>query len=299
MISKPKTIYGIHDVTLYHIATGIPYGVLRVLGGSTLTLSGEVSTLTGGSSAYDWDSQDGPMAAELKIKPKEFPDFMFQVFLGADPTVTLSGTGNVGEFQNVLGSSVFDTLSGIAEVNIVPGSENDLKYGKYFIQAKTPTSVDIIGTTSIDYGKPNPLVYLSDNLRVNEEPLTIVPAGDTNIPNLGVTMTGGFTEPPEITMIPGDTASFFVTPPSESQTDMVIGELGACVPEFGAIATAQKQSDGTMWIIDVYRVKALGFPLGMEEKTYAEAEITGKCTYSTERNGVFSLTRIRPSNGCS
>jgi len=62
-LSKPRTIYGIHEVVPYFLDSGLPYGVIRVLAGSTISLAGELVSLTGGSSSYPWDAQDGNIAA--------------------------------------------------------------------------------------------------------------------------------------------------------------------------------------------------------------------------------------------
>jgi len=55
-LKKPRTLFGIHEAVLYFQNSGKPYGTLRVLAGSTLTLSGELVSLTGGSSKYIWDA---------------------------------------------------------------------------------------------------------------------------------------------------------------------------------------------------------------------------------------------------
>ena len=81
--------------------------------------------------------------------------------------------------------------------------------------------------------------------------------------------------------------------------DVKIGEFGACIPEFGAVVASQKQSDGSMWEFDCFRVKALGFPFGMEEKAYNEAEITGTLLYDSNENGIMNSRRLKPTTACS
>lgn len=295
-LSKPRTLFGIHEVVIYHQDSAIPYGTLRVLAGSTISLAGELVPLTGGSSRYIWDSQDGNITAEMSLKPKEIPNFLFRVLLGKTPTEVLADPGNAGPLANVLNTSVFDATTGIASVGVKSGSEDDLKFGKYTIVCVTPTTVDVYARSSIDFLRGTDKEYVDDSLKITSTPLTITTSVAVEVPDFGVELTGGSGT---IAMVAGDTAEFDINPPSIEQMDVRVGELGACIPEFGAMVSAQKQADGSMWLFDCFRVKAQGFPFGMEEKAYNEAEITAMLMYDSVKNGVFDARWIKPTVACS
>ena len=297
MLSKPRTIFGIHEVTIYSRVDGTPYGTIRVIAGSSISLVGEVVELTGGSLAYPWDAQDGKTAAEMSFKPKEMPNWLFEVLLGKAPTETLNDTGSVSALTNVLNSSAQDATTGIASVGVKSGSEADIKFGKYVVKVVSPTTVDVYALSSVDFQRGTDKEYEDDLLKITASPLTITSPGvAVEVPDFGVELIGGSGA---IAMTADDTAEFRADPPSTKKIEVDIGAVGDCVPEFGAIVTAQKQGDGSMWQFDVYRVKALGFPFGMEESAFNEAEITAKIMYDSDKNKVMTAYRLDPTTGCS
>lgn len=294
--SQPRTIYGIHEMSFYSRLTGLPYGNLRVLGGSSLVITGEVVSLTGGSARYPWDAQDGAQTAELAFKPAEIPSFLFGLLLGKTPTEVSDDPGNVTALANVEGDTLFDATDGVASVGVKSGSEGDLKFGSYVVKAVTADTVDVYAKTNVDFFRGTDKVYEDDLLKITATPLTIVTATAVEVPGFGIELTGGSGT---IVMDAGDTADFEANPPSSYQMDVVVGELGACIPEFGAVVTAQKQADGSMWLFDCFKVKAQGFPFNMEKKAYSEAEVTGILTYDATKNGIFKARYVKPSTGCS
>jgi len=231
----------------------------------------------------------------MSFKPKELASFLFKLLLGKDPTEVLADPGNAGPLANVLNASVLDAVTGIASVGVKAGSEDDLKFGKYIVKAVSPTTVDVFGQSSIDFLRGEDKQFVDDTLKITATPLTITMSAAVEVPGFGVELTGGSGT---IGMTAGDTAEFEVNPPSLEQTDVLIGEFGACVPEFGAVVTAQKQGDGSMWLFDCFRVKALGFPFGLEEKAFNEAEITAMLLYDAAKNGVMKARHIKPTTGC-
>lgn len=294
-LSQPKTLFGIHQVTLYQRSDGMPYGTLRVLGGSTLSLTGELINLMGGSSKYPWESQDGNITAEMALKPKEIPNFLIRVLLGKTPTETLNDTGSVDALTNVNGTSCQESSTGIASVSVKSGSEADMKFGKYIVKVVTPTTVDVYGVTNVDFTRGTDKEYVDDTLKITSTPLTITTTTAVEIPDFGVELTGGSGT---IAMIADDTAEFEIYPPSLEKVVAEIGGIADCIPEFGAVVMAQKKADGSMWLFDCYRVKALGFPFGMEEKAYNEAEITATLLYDSVKNAIFKMKYLKPVSAC-
>lgn len=293
-LSQPRTIFGIHQFTPYYRTTGLPYGTIRVLKGSSIALNGEVITQSGGSSPYIWFANDGLITPELSIKPAEYPDFLMKLFLGKTPTETLADAGSVSTLTNVNGTTCLSATIGIASVSVESGEETELKFGKYVVKVVSATTVDVYGLANVDAQRGTELEYQDDDLKITASALTITTATPVTVPNTGVELTGGSGT---IGMTIGDTAVFDIYPPSSVKETVRIGALGDYIPEFGALILAQKQGDGTMWMFDCFRIKAQGFPFGMEEKAYSEAEITGNIIYDSDKNGIMDYHYIKPSSG--
>lgn len=292
-LPQPRTLYGIHQVTFYNRNDALPYGTVRVLGGSSISLAGELVPLNGGSSPYPWDAQDGAITPEIALKMKEMPSFLFNLLLGKSPSDTEDTAASVTALVNKLNASVQDAVTGIASVGVKSGSELDVKFSKYIVKAVSPTTVDVYAYTNVDFLRGTDKQYVDDLLKITDTPLTITTlAVATEIPGFGVELIGGSGT---IGMTSGDTASFEASPASSEETDVLIGEQGVSIPEFGVVVNAQKKSDGSMWDIDCFKVKALGMPLGMEEKAFNEMEITGTLLYDSTENGIYKLKYRKPA----
>jgi hypothetical protein len=293
-LSDPRIIFGVHSVTPYNRATGVFYGIFKVLGGSTLSLNGENIKLMGGSQKYAWAIEEGNITAELSLKPKEYPDFLFELFLGKAPTAvsTPDTAGTVSTLTNVHGTSIMSATTGIASVSVTAstGAAN-LKFGKYLIKYLSATTVDIFMSTDIDFNRGTDETYDNDLLRVATAQ-TITSGGDTTIASLGLTLTGGSGS---IALVSGDTARFEVLPPATKSMSVTVGGASDSYPEFGAIIMAKQRSNGEMFEIDAFRCKAAGMPIGMEMNAFGEGEIKAELFYDSTKNGVFAIRWIQPS----
>jgi len=282
-------------VTFYDRGTLLPIGMLRVLGGSTLNLAGELVELKGGSNSYTWATEKGNTTAEMSLKPKELPSFLFNLLLGDVAVDTASDPGSVTALINGTGVSLFNATTGIASVSVKAGAEASVKFGAYVVRAVSATTVDVYGVTNVDFDRGTDKSFENDALKITATPLTITSGAAVEVPGFGVELTGGSGT---IAMITDDTASYTSDPPSSLMTSIKIGKTGACLPEVGAFVTAQKQSDGSMWLFDVYRAIFSGFPFGMEEKAFNEAEITGKILFDSAKNGIMEARYIKPNTAC-
>lgn len=292
-LSKPNILYGVHQISAYNPLTGDTYGTARVLGSANVTLAGEQVSLTGGSNAYPWDSQDGAITPEVSINLKEMPDFMIELLLGKAPTVVADDAGGVDALVNVNGVSVLDAVTGIDSVGVKTGSEADVKFSKYLVKVVSPTTVDVYAYTNVDFRRGTDKVYEDDLLKITATPLTITTLGvATEVPGFGVELIGGSGT---IAMTADDTADFFSYPASLEKMNVRIGGDGDTVPEFGLMIAAQKQKDGTMWIFDLFRASAIGLPFNMGEKAYNEAEITLSLSRDEDKDGVFDIYRLKPA----
>lgn len=292
-LSAPRVIFGVHSVSPYNRSTGEFYGILKVLGGSSISLSGETIDLMGGSSQYPWASEDGNIEAEMSLKPKEYPDFLFTLFLGKAPTTNpAEASGNASAVTNKFGTSVVNATTGITS-SLTVGTAADLKFGKYVVKAASATTVNVYFSSDADIARGTNGEYQDDLLKITASALTITSGMPTAIPNFGLSLNGGSGT---IGMTTGDTAIFEIRPVNSASTTVTIGSASdSLFPEFGAIVMAQKRGNQEMVEIDALRCKGIGLPIGFEEKAWSEAEIKAKLLYDSAQDGVFKMRHVKPA----
>lgn len=288
-LSDPRIVFGVHSMTPYSRTTGAFYGTVKVLGGSSLSLSGDLIKLSAGSQKYPWAVEDGLITAELSLKVKEYPDFLFELFLGKAPTSSgVDSSGAVSTITNKSGTSVV-AATGLASVSVIPstGAAN-LKFGKYVAKYATATTLNIYVSSDINFARGTDETYDDDALLVAVTG-TITTGGNTDIASLGLRFVGGAGT---IAFSSGDTATFEVKPPSSKSMEVVVGGSSDTFPEFGALIYAKKRGDGSMFEIDAYRCKGVGLPLGLEENAFSEAEIKVEAFYDSAQNGIMKIRHL-------
>jgi len=289
-LSNPRILYGVHSVSPYSRTTGLPYGMLRVLAGSTFEMSGDQQTLFGGSFRFPWAVENGEINATLTINTKEYPDFLFTLFLGKAPTSIASDTsGDVSGLANVSGVSLFDASTGIATATIESGEEADLKFGKYIIKYVSATTVDVYLLSDVDANRGTDIAYVDDALKITASALTITSSTAVSIPNTGVELTGGSGT---IALVAGDTAEFMVLPIHTGGMEVSIGGSADEFLEFGAILMSSKRATGELFEIDVYRAVGNGLSLGADEKAFSESSITATAFYDSAKNAICKIRAI-------
>lgn len=267
----------------------------RVIGSSSLSLTGELIKLTGGSFKYPWGIEEGLIAAELSLKFKEYADWMFELFLGKAPTtVTTPDTdGTVSTITNKNGSSVASATTGIASVAAISSTgPADLKFGKYVVKGTGTATVSIYVSTNIDFARGTDESY-DDDLLLVQSGVTITTGGTTDIASLGLRFTGGSGT---IGFTTGDTATFEVQPPFTRSMSVRIGSVSDVFPEFGALFYAKKKGNLEIFEVDAFRVKAAGLPLGFNENAWSEADIKGECFYDSSKDGVMDIRTLIESS---
>lgn len=292
-LSDPRIIFGVHSVSPYSRQTGEFYGILRVLGGSSLSLSGELIKLNGGSNKYPWAIEDGTITAEMSLKVKEYPDFLFELFLGKAPTAVGADTaGVVSTPVNKVGTSII-AATGLASISVIPttGAAN-LKFGKYVLKYLSATTLNVYVSTNIDFARGTDEDYDSDAL-LTQVSGAVSTGGNTDLATLGLRLVGGASA---TAFVAGDTATFEVLPPSTKSMSVSIGANSDVFPEFGAILMAKKRGNLEMMEIDAHRCKGVGLPLGFDENKFSEAEVKVECFYDSTLNKVLSLRHISPSS---
>ena len=287
--TNPRIIFGVHQITAYERGSYIPYGTAKILGQSNFSLSGEIVSLQGGSSRYDWANEDGAITAELSVTFKQYENWMMNLFLGANTVQNGAGVGSIQNFKNIKGTSVFKADTGITTLSV--NTSQDLKFGTYVIEALTANTVAVYPMSDVDFARGDDGAYLDDDLKILDN-ATITMNAATLITKFGIDMNGG-TAATAFTV--GDTAAFEVVPPSSEDMYANIGGSFDTFPEFGAFCTAQQRGTQEMVDIQIYKLKALGMPINMTEKAYSEAEITARAAYDSAENKVFRIRHINPA----
>tara|TARA_Y100000004_G_scaffold183002_1_gene230307 strand:- start:9372 stop:10247 length:876 start_codon:yes stop_codon:yes gene_type:complete len=284
-LSAPRSLFGIHSVSPYSRTDGTFFGELRVLENSSLSLSGETIDLLGGSNKFPWEAADGAITAEMSLAFSEYPDFVFELFLGNAPTTNAAEAGgSVSGFANVKGTTVKDAANGIDVVELTAGDTADLKFGKYIIKATAAQTFDVFLSSDIDMGRGTDGSYLSDNLKIATG--LSVSSGDAVEATFGLTFSKVGT--PAFTT--GDTAEFYIRPINSSSMDVTIGATAnQTFPNFGAVLYAQKKGDGQMLEIDAFNCKAVGMPINLQRNAFSAAEVTVKMLYDSAKDGVFKI----------
>lgn len=288
-LSDPRIIYGIHSICPYSRTDGMPYGILKVLGGGSLNLTAESEDLFGGSNKFAWASEAKTISSEFSVTVKSMPDFLFELFLGAEVTKTAaSATGTVSALTAKQGALVGTT--GIASVALVSGKASDLKSGIYLVKAASATTVDVYALSDIDFSRGTDLTFVDDSLKITTAPLTVVTGEAVEIPSLGVELVGGAGV---IAMVAGDTAVFTVAAPHGGMSEIAIGKSSTTFPEHGQVVLSQKRATGDLFEIEIYKAVGQGFPIALEETVFAVPELTAKVLYDATKDKLATIRAIK------
>lgn len=293
-LTQPRVYYGIHSFTPYNLVTGLPYGIIKVLQGSTVALEAEQVDLMGGSSKYPWASEESTISADISLKVGQYENFMDELFLGKAPTDNAAETGgSVTTLTNKKGTSVKQASTGIASVGLKSGSSSAVKFGNYVVVAASTTTVDVYAYTDVDFGRGANASYQNDALKITATALTITSGAAVEIPNTGLELTGGSGS---IGMTANDTATFSSRPINDDSADVVVGSaVDTIFPEFGAIIVTQKLGNGQMLEMNAYRCKAAGMGHPFEMGAFSQTEIKVKMLYDSAQDGVFAKRWVKPS----
>lgn len=287
--SNPRQIFGVNSATPYNRSTGLPYGELRIVKNSSVSLSAELVDNTGGASKYPWASEEGPISSEMALSVGEIPNFMFELFLGKAPTLNAAeASGNISTLTNKQGTSVQSGSNGIASVGLLTGSSANLKFGHYVVKAITASTFNVYLLTGIDIDRGTDSEHIDDSLLVASA--LGFTAGSVSSVALGLE----FTEAGTAAFVVGDTATFKIRPVNSQSSTVRIGGLTDSFPEFGCLVYGQRRSNQEMVELDLFRCKAAGMPIPFETAAWAGFEVTAKILYDSAKNGVFDMTHVSP-----
>jgi hypothetical protein len=283
--------YGIHSICPFRITDGLPYGILKVIGGGTMTLSSEFEELFGGSNKFAWAVEAKTISSEWTATVKTMPDFMFELFLGATVATTAAAAlGTCSALESVSGTIISATK--LASVGIKTGSEADLKDGVYIIKAVSATTVDVYALTDIEFKKLGgaAVSYLDESLKITASPLTIVSATAVTIPNIGIEITGGAGT---IALVTGETGRFHVNSAHAGVSTIDIGSAATLFPEHRQLCLGQKRANGDVFEMELYKVVGSGMPIPFEEQTFAIPELAMKLIQDSASDKVATIRAKR------
>jgi len=275
---KPRTSAGISKMIAVNRTTKMPYGMIRVINGADPSFDREQVDLYGGSNPNPWDSLDGNISAEVSLTIAEFKPFLYDL-AGFTKTGVISSeaSGNISTLTNEYGTSVQASGTGIASAALSTGATavTDLKRGKYFVKCVSATTVDVYALQDNDFLRGNDIDYESDDLKITDTALTITASTVTEIPNIGVKLTGSTGA---IAMTTGDVATFEVRTPNEGYYEYIMPENPIPI-EFDMWLVSQKKSNEEYFIDRYPRCKFNSIPGDMSAKEWSEVEITVKALF--------------------
>jgi hydrogenase maturation factor len=286
-LAQPRTIFGIHSFTAFRRTNGLPYGMARVLSGSTFKLEGDIIELKGGSNRFSWAIEDGDVAAQMDFSMQEYPDWVFEVFGGKAPTTgSVEASGNVSAIVDKNGTTVVGATGLLATVTVSTAA--DLKTGKYVIKATGAAAFSLYALSNVDFGRGTDVDFTDDTLLVAT--VTGVGSGSTHaISGHGITFTAGASAG---AMTTGDTATFDVRAVNTVNRVVKLGGLADVFPEFSAVAYAQKSGNGQVLELQIYKMKAIGMGLGAERKAFGQSEYSAKAAYDSVEDAICQIRDV-------
>jgi len=291
-LSNPRIIFGLHSITPVRRSDGLPYGIMKVVGSAAIGLTSDLEQLFAGSNKFAWAAESKTINSEVSMKVKQYPNFLFELFLGATVTATNSdSTGIISEFANLSGSSIKSASNGISGIAIGSGNKGQLKAGRYLLVATAAGTADLYLLSDVDILRGTDGDYTNDTLKIGS--IDVSSATDTSLSaawGLEFTKVGT----PAFTV--GDTAEFVVAPPAATGgADIDIGKAGATIPAFAAYIVAQKRATGEIFTIMAWNVVANGLPISLEENAFSQPEVKLIALYDSTRNSVFKIKAYNPS----
>lgn len=289
-LSAPRILFGIHSICLYNRTTAQPYGLAKVVGSAALSLTSDLEQLFAGSNKFAWAAEAKTVNSELSLKLKEYPNFLFELFLGATVTDNAADSaGTISGFVDVNGTTIKDASNGISSIAVDSGNAANLKYGKYTLKATGAAACNVYFLSDVDIKRGVDISYTDDTLLIGTIDVSAATHDDGATTGLSYVKAGT----PAFTV--GHTAEFYVTPPSSDSIEVVLGAASTTFPAFGAYIVAQKRADGSIFDIEVYNAVANGMPINLEENAFSQPEVKIACLYDSAKDAVAKFKHYIPA----
>ncbi|ACC98499.1 hypothetical protein Emin_0946 [Elusimicrobium minutum Pei191] len=286
MSRKIQNIYGGEAVIFYDRNTKEIMMILDVIAGGGLERTVESTPLNGGS-------YQGAVKLEYGIPENSFTVTARQIAKGM--FVTYENTpakehapeanGYVGAVKSISGTVTGYTAS------IITGKESNLPFGNALVRivsdGSSGVNAQVVVMGSLAQG---PTGWLEENGQVIAE-LPATAEGTIQVENIGLEFTLG------TDVSAGNVASFEVRPPNNGGYSVSVGKNGVG-REVGIMVVFPRQSDGSMFVLDMPRCSVGGLPLAWDERAWAELELAATPLIDQCTGEVYNLKTLYPAQSC-
>ena len=290
-LQPPRIIYGVHSITPANKFTGMPYGILKVIGSASLALASDLEQLYAGSNKYAWAAENKTVSTELTAKVKAYPGFLFALFLGATVVDVAADANGTVSTPIALQGAVINPTTGLATITVSAANKANLKFGKYVARVTAAKTLKLYLLSDIDISRGIDGAYVDDSLEVGTVVLTDTGTVTTLVDH-GLEFTSGSGT---VALTTGDTISFSVLPPSVSSSEIIVGKSTDTFPAFSALLLSQKRATGEMFEIEAHNCVGGGLPISMEELAFSQPKLKMTCLYEATRDRVFTIRHIQPA----
>jgi hypothetical protein len=281
-LNKPRTVFGLSQMTAINRATNRPYGTIKVIQSYSGSLTREQIDLFGGNNPMPWDSEDGNVSADLSVTVSEFNPFLYTI---AGYDVTSVASTSTGSASVVASSFSAATPTVTLAVSSDAAQLANLKSGVFMLGVTTSgvgATFDVYALNDTDFTVGTDLSYVTNALKITTAAIALSSAGQTVIPNTGISVSVAAASD----VVSTDKFIFKTYKPNQGYNEVSYGAAPTPV-EFGAFFTSQKKSNGEV-VIDYYpRVKCSSVPAMMTAKEWVNADLTMKVLYDADLGYSF------------
>lgn len=289
-LTQPVGLYGLWNITGLDYVSKMPLFYSKVAGEFTIPFSFDLEDFIGGANKFVLDAEPKYAKADTTFSFKQFDNQLFTYLSGANTTVNLaSATGSVTTLTAGKGTSMTGA-GGIQTVSLTALKSADLKAGRYIVIADSASTVDVYGTTDMDFSgvftSGAALQFVDNTLKITATPLTLSDSA-VAIPSIGVSLTG--VSSPSLTI--GDTGYFDVFPANIGSETIIVGQANMFVKRISLIAASQPKSNGETFYVYCPKVQPAGFDVSLKEYSWAANSPKMKILQSTAENMVCTINR--------
>lgn len=278
---KIHALFGGEAVVIYDRVTRRVKALMTVLGAGGIEESAESVDLMGGNYDGPVKSEKGQTTYDFSVTAKELSDGMFETVKGAKITENAAdANGYVGTVTNVSG-----TLATSLTPTVIAAKKDNLPFGKVALEITSTGKAKAYVLGSLKQGQSG---WKSADGAVTDE-VTISAGGTLQLEDLGlqIAVASG------ATLTVGDRVEFDVRPANTAGSVDVVVSSKSESKEFGVMVIYPRQSDGSMHILDLPRVRFnSALSLSIMEREFGEHELTGKPMVDELTGTVYTYSRI-------
>lgn len=278
---KIHALFGGEAVVIYERATRRVKALMTVLGAGGIEESAESVDLTGGNYDGPVKSEKGQTTYDFSVTAKELSDGMFETIKGAKVTETAAdATGYVGSVADVVG-----TMASSLTPTVITAKADNLPFGKVALEITSTGKAKAFVLGSLKQGQSG---WKSADGAVTDE-VTITAGGTLQLEDIGIQIAVAS----GATLTVGNRVEFDVRPVNTAGSVKVVVSSRSEAKEFGVMVIYPRQSDGSMHILDLPRVR-FNSALSMQimEREFAEHELSGKPMVDELTGAVYTYSRI-------